>query len=98
MNEVEEAKAAIEREDYETAIQLLRPLAESGLAEAQYLLGSLHFTSAEVDPRESHDWLTRAADQDHPTALYYLARWQDGTGGVPPSEENLRPMLLRAAE
>jgi hypothetical protein len=98
MKPLEEAQAAIKREDYDTAIQLLRPLAESGLAGAQYLLGSLYFTSADVDPRESHDWLQRAADQSHPTALYDLARWQDGTAGPPPSEDYYRSLLLRAAE
>ena len=98
MSQIEEAQAAIEREDYDAAIQLLRPFADSGFAEAQYLLGSLYFTSAEVDPRESHDWLRRAATQNHPTATYDLARWQDDTVFPPPTEDYYRFMLLRAAE
>ena len=98
MKQLEEAQAAIKREDYDNTIQLLRPLAQSGLAVAQYLLGSLYFTSAEIDPRESHDWLQRAAAQNHPTAFYDLARWQDGTAGPPPSADYYRSMLLRAAE
>lgn len=98
MSQIDEAQAAIEREDYDAAIQLLRPLADSGFAEAQYLLGSLYFTSAEVDPHESHDWLRRAATQNHPTATYHLSRWQDETVFPPPAEDYYRSMLLRAAE
>lgn len=97
MKPLEEAQTAIKREDYDSAIRILRPLAESGLAEAQYLLGSLHFTSAEVDPGESHNWLLRAAAQNHPTAFYDLARWQDDTVG-PQNEDYYRSMFLRAAE
>ena len=98
MNQLEEAQTAIECEDYDAAIQLLRPLAESGFADAQYLLGSLYFTSAEVDPRESHDWLQRAATQNHPAATYDLARWKNYAVFSPPSEDYYRSMLLRAAE
>ena len=44
---IEEAQTAIECEEHKAAIRLLRPCGEAGLGEAQCLLGSLYFTSAE---------------------------------------------------
>lgn len=52
MKEVEKAQEAIEREEYDVAMRLLRGSADSGSAEAQYLLGYLYFTSADV----TRDW------------------------------------------
>lgn len=54
MTEVERtAREAIERGEYERAEDLLRGPASAGSAEAQYLLGYLYFTSANVDANES---------------------------------------------
>ena len=94
---IEEAQTAIEGEEYEAAIHLLRPLAEAGLAEAQYLLSSLYFTSADVDACESHDWLRRAAAQGHATATFDIACWQDDTVYPPPGKDFYPSMLLQAA-
>jgi uncharacterized protein len=94
----EQAKAAIARQDYTDAIRLLRPAAEAGSAEAQYLLGSLHFTSAEINADECHRWLRAAAAQHYPEAVYQLSRWQDASVFEPPTGDYYRTMLLRAAE
>jgi len=95
---IEEARQAIEREEYDGASLLLRPLADAGSAEARYLLGYLYFTSADVDPQESHQWLQRAAAQHHPEAIFHLACWRrDGSFG-PPDDEMHRNLLIRAAE
>ena len=99
MNEVEQAAhEAIGREEYDLAVQLLRGPADSGSAEAQYLLGYLYFTSADVDPAESRQWFERAAAQQHAEALFHLSNWHDdGTTG-PPDTEHRRTLLVRAAE
>ncbi len=78
MNEVEQAAhEAIGREEYDLAVQLLRGPADSGSAEAQYLLGYLYFTSADVDPAESRQWFERAAAQQHAEALFHLSNWHE---------------------
>jgi len=95
---VEQAKAAIEREDYDSAIKLLRPLADGGLAEAEFLLGYLYFTSAEVSKTESRAWLERAAAQKHPEALYYLACLGSTCDFGPPEDATHRALLVSSAE
>jgi uncharacterized protein len=39
---VEDAEAAYKRHDYVTALQLIRPLADLGNAEAQFVLGAMY--------------------------------------------------------
>ena len=99
MNEaVSQAKAAIEREDYALALHLLHPLADAGHAEAQFLMGYLYFTSAEVGKDDSKVWLERAAVQAHPEAVYYLACLGDRFDFGPPEDAQHAALLLRAAE
>jgi hypothetical protein len=43
-----EANAALNREHYETALQLLRPLAKNGDAAAQYEIGSIRAPTASL--------------------------------------------------
>jgi len=95
---IDQARTAIEREDYTLATQLLRPLADDGQAAAQYLLGYLFFTSADVAKDDSRAWLQRAAAQDHPEALYHLACLGDQFDFGPPEDETRRALLVRAAE
>ena len=99
MNEVEKAaQEAIGREEYDVAKRLLRGSADSGSAEAQYLLGYLYFTSAHVDLADSKQWLERAGAQGHAEALFYLSDLNDdGTTG-PPDSDHRRTLLKRAAE
>ena len=99
MNEsLAEAQAAIDREDHITARSLLLPLAQSGHAEAQFLMGYLFFTSADVSRSDSHAWLERAAAQNHPQALYRLAGMSHEWDSGPPQDEPRRLLLVRAAE
>src|SRR4051812_1565089 len=95
---IEEAKVAIEREDYVAAADLLRPLAENGVPDAEFLMGYLYFTSAPVEKDESRAWLQRSAAKDHPEALYYLSRWGHRFDFGPPEDEAHRRLLIRAAE
>src|SRR5215470_15160251 len=99
MSEAEKAAwEAIKREEYDLAVRLLRGPADAGSAEAQYLLGDLYFTSADVDPAEARQWLERAAAQQHADALFHLSEWNEDNTTGPPDTEYRRTLLLRAAE
>jgi len=95
---IDQAKAAIEREDYTAVIDLLRPLACEGCTEAEFLMGYLFFTSAEVTKDESQAWLERAAAKDHPEALYHLSGLGQQIDFGPPEDETHGRLLIRAAE
>src|SRR5437867_2088841 len=75
--------------------------AESGDADAQFILGYLMFTGAEADYEASLDWLRRAAAQQHPEAMYHLSQLDDSKDGVHtglPTNEEKRSLLRLAAE
>jgi hypothetical protein len=78
-----------------------RARAESGDADAQFVLGYLMFTGAEVDYEVSREWLRRAAAQRHPEAMYHLSQIDDSKdtvhSGLPANEEK-RSLLHLAAE
>jgi hypothetical protein len=58
------------------AISILRPMAESGLAEAQFQLGRLVLTECDlVTGREGFEWLYAAARQGHSEAQYKVATY-----------------------
>ena len=61
----EDAVDAYDREDYATALQLLRPLAEQGHAQAQAFLGLMYATGGGVpkDDVRAHMWFDLAASQ-----------------------------------
>ncbi|MDP6515051.1 MAG: hypothetical protein QF926_00310 [Alphaproteobacteria bacterium] len=61
----EEAEAAYNRGDYETAFRLLRPLAEQGDADAQLSLGFSYATGqgASQDYVQAHKWFALAASR-----------------------------------
>lgn len=96
-NIYEQAKGLIEREEFTQAVSLLSLLAASGDAEAQFLLGSLFFTSAKVDFAESKCWLEKAAAQDHAEATYCLASIQQ-TDDLVFDEQAYVRLLHRAGE
>lgn len=98
MNVPLEVKKHIEAEEFEQAIRLLSPRAEQGDADAQFLLGYLHFTGAEVDPAWAKAWLQKAAEQNHPEACYSLSYWLDDTHSGLPRDTAGWKLLHRAAE
>jgi TPR repeat protein len=95
---IAEARDAIYHEDYNSATRLLRPLADGGGAEAQFLMGYLFFTSADTSKEESRAWLELAAAQDHPDALHHLSHMGEEWDFGPPENERNRNLLMRAAE
>ena len=62
---LEDAEAAIKRRDYATAARIIRPLAESGDATAQYNLGVFYDNGLGVpqDKIKAYMWLSLAATQ-----------------------------------
>jgi uncharacterized protein len=96
------AKATAARGDFESAISVLRPLAEAGSHEAQYELGSLAMTECElISGREAFSLFTKAAEQGHAEAMYELAKFPEFISEPfksPLSDEEAWQWLLRAAE
>ena len=95
---MKEAKDAIVVENYEKATKLLKPNAEKGIAEAQFLLGYLYFTDADVSKEESLLWLQRSAQQNHADACYYLAHHCEQYDFGTPVDEQHWELLRKAAE
>ena len=97
-----EARAAADRHDFELAISLLRPLAESGNPEAQYQLGYLALTECDlISGAEAFSLFQAAADQGHAEAMYELATFPQFLSE--PFKSPLQPdedwrWLMRAAE
>jgi TPR repeat protein len=62
---LEDAEAAIKRRDYTTATRIIRPIAESGDATAQYNLGIFYDNGLGVpqDKISAYKWLSLAAAQ-----------------------------------
>ena len=97
----EDADAAYVRGDYQTAIQLLRPLAEQGSANAQYNLGVIYADGLGVpqDNGEAIRWYRLAADQGEARAQHNLGvRYESGEGVGQNYAEAERWYLLAAAQ
>jgi TPR repeat protein len=97
---IEQAKDAIEAARYQDALALLKPLTNTGDAEADFLYGSLLFHEADlVDIDDAMDAFARAADLDHPAACYQLATTLiDDADGVITGSVVDRDLLVHAAE
>lgn len=99
---VDEAKAAMARGDYESAITVLRPLADAGSRDAQYELGFLALTECElISGRDAFSLFMKAAQDGHAEAMYHLATFPDficEPFRSPLSDEETWQWLLRAAK
>ena len=79
----EDALAAYDRHEYGTALQLMRPLAEQGSAEAQNGMGALNYHGYGVtqDFKEALKWYRLAAAQGHLNAQVNLgSMYYEGEG------------------
>jgi len=93
---LEDGLQAYSAKDYETALQLLRPLAEAGNADAQLQLSFMFEFGhgVETNDAESLRWLRLAADQDQAEAQYWLAStYQFGRGY---SDDRIEPDVVKA--
>jgi TPR repeat protein len=97
---VSRAKLALEARDFRSVVNLLTPLATTGDAEAQFLLGYLYLTECEDIPADAaFDWLVKAAKQDHAEACYHLATFPGSPEFTSPlSGAQEAELLMRAGE
>jgi len=80
---LEDRFAAFDRGDYATAVQLLRPLAENGNAQAQNSLGALYYNGKGVtkDFKDALKWYRLSAAQGNISAQVNLASmYYEGEG------------------
>jgi TPR repeat protein len=100
-DQTDHALNALRRNDFSTAVDLLRPLADAGSPDAQYHLASIAFTESEaVSGREAHRLLESAAAQGHMQATYELATFPEfrNEGFVSPlTDPEREALLLRVA-
>src|SRR5262249_59169113 len=85
---LEDATAAYGKGDYPTALRLLRPIADQGLAKAQILLGVMYAMGQGVVQNydEAMKWYRRAADQRDAAAQAALGGVYAHSLGAPPHE------------
>ncbi len=69
-DQLEDAKAAIQNEDFTKSYELLLPLGEENNAEAQFLLGSLYINGqgVEKDDNKGLSWIMKSARQGYDQA------------------------------
>jgi uncharacterized protein len=82
---IEAASAALQRRDFATALQLLRPLAEQGNAAAELYLGDMHYSGEGVpqDYAEAMKLFLLAAGQGSAPAQSNLGLIYERGNGVP---------------
>ncbi len=91
---------AAKRGHWAEARREMRPLAEQGIAYAQYWLGYMYQSGLSVaeDYVKALKWYTKAAEQGQVDAQYTLGYMYDGGLGVPQVYEKALKWHLRAAE
>jgi hypothetical protein len=80
---LEDGARAYDRGDFQTALRLIRPLAEQGDVTAQYNLGTMYYRGDGVpqDYKEAAKWYRKAAEQGYAVAESDLgAMYTDGRG------------------
>ncbi len=96
----DEATAAYQRGDYATALREWRPLAEQGVADAQYNLGVMYGEGLGVpqDYAEAVGWWRKAAEQGNAKAQYNLGLMYRKGQGVPQDDARAVKWFRKAAE
>ncbi len=96
---VEEGKAAYNRGDFENALTILRPFAETNHAEAQYLLGAIYFLGrgVPVDEMAGLRWYQKSADQGLAVAQLELGLLYSSGKGVAQDHAKAKEWYLKAA-
>jgi uncharacterized protein len=83
--DLQDADDAYKRKDYKEAHILILPLAEQGLAEAQFKLGLMYFqgTGVPQDYKEAVRLFRLSAEQEYERAQYNLGLMYEKGKGVP---------------
>jgi uncharacterized protein len=97
---LDDGVSAYHDKDYAKAAELWRPLAESGVAGAQYLLGSLYLEGHGVERNDAvaFMWFQRAAAQGDAAAQYNVGASYAGGVGVQKSDVDAAKWFRRAAD
>jgi uncharacterized protein len=97
---LEDGLAAYEREDYVTAIQVLRPLADRGNADAQARLGWMYHYGEGVpqDDATAATWYRKAADQGDADSQSTLGFLYEYGKGVPQDDATAASWYRKAAD
>jgi len=95
-----DAATAYVRGDFQTALRILRPLAEQGDANAQFNLGVMYKRGDGVpqNTAEAAKWYEKAAGQGYAPAQYNLASLYEKGLGVPPDYPKAAGLYRAAAE
>jgi len=82
---LEDGVAAFDNQDYDKALKLLKPLAEQGVAAAQFKLGFMYSSGAGVpeDDALGMAWNRKAVAQDYAPAKAWLLMLCIGPAGAP---------------
>ena len=98
--DLEKGKEAYEKEDYETALRELKPLAEKGHAQAQVMLGGMYRDGEGVpqNDKTAATWYTLAADQGDVDAQANLGFMYHEGKGVPKDSKTAVKWYRLAAE
>ena len=92
---------AVQNGDFATALKEWKPLAEQGIARAQFNLGWMYGIGHGVpqDYKEAVRWYTRAAEQGHASAQYNLGvMYYYGKGFPQDYKETVRWYTLAAEQ
>ncbi len=97
---LEDAAAAYQKQDYTTALRLLRPLADQGDADAQFLLGSMYDYGRGVpqDYAQAVKWYRLAADRGYASAQGMLGLMYENGRGVPKDDAQAVKWFRLAAD
>ncbi|HIO54991.1 MAG TPA: hypothetical protein EYN26_07610 [Chromatiales bacterium] len=97
--EMDDVKLLIRLQKFDDAVELLVPLAESGLAQAQYQLGSLYRmgTGVAKDHVAAVRWFEQAATQSHDKSQYNLGLMYLNGWGAETDRAQARHWLALAA-
>ncbi len=96
----EDGKAAYDRGEYTVALELYRQAAESGIADAQLLLGFLYFNGETVgkDYANALKWFTKAAGQGDARSEAQLGIMYENGTGVPQDYRKAAQWFRKSAE
>jgi len=99
-NQIDDAQAAIDHHDYQTAQKILPPLAERGYVDAQMQLGEMYEQALGVtqDYAKAAKWYRMAADQGNVEAQYHIGYDYENSQGVLQDYAEAVKWFLKAAD
>jgi hypothetical protein len=94
----EQVQPYLEKQQYQAAIDLVLPEAQSGDAHAQHLAGELYLARNPPDYDRAREWLQKAVSQDYAPAKTSLANLYLSGRGVEKNEQEAVRLLQEAEQ